>query len=109
MQLLRVAPFTMKELNRYDFANDRHFATYLLSKTDTGRLNLPECDVVGLVRGPIDDRFPMMSLRPDEALILARLLVDAVAQVTEEYKVGEPKPQFWTTDTASTADGWVLD
>jgi len=89
----------MKELNRYDFSNDRSFITYLLSEADTRRMRIPECDVIGLrhrVIGPAEGEQPegpMIVMRPDEALILARLLIDAVWQVTEGYTVGGPKPQ----------------
>jgi len=87
----------MKELNRYDFTNDKSFVMYLLSAGDTRRMRIPECDVIGFRRrviGPIDGEQPegpMMVMRPDEALILAKLLIDAVWQVTEGYTIGEPK------------------
>jgi hypothetical protein len=78
----------MKELNRYNFANGKAFSTRLLDADDQRRLSLPECDVIAMVR--TDDKDYMLALRPDEALILARLLVDAVWQTTEGYSVGTP-------------------
>jgi len=87
----------MRELNRYDFSNDRSFITYLLSEADTRRMRIPDRDVIGLRRrviSPTDSEQPegpMYVMRPDEALILARLLIDAVWQVTEGYTIGEPK------------------
>lgn len=80
----------MRKLNRYDFANDKAFSTHLLSPADVEQLGLPECDVIGLRR---NDGPRMDAMRPDEALILARLLIDAVWQVTEGYSIEEPKPQ----------------
>lgn len=82
----------MKELNRYDFTNDRAFITYLMSRAELDQANLPECDVIGLRRFK-DCEGPLMVMRPDEALILARLLIDAVWQVTASYEVSEPKSQ----------------
>lgn len=80
----------MKQLNRYDFTNDRAFITYLLSQAELDQMDLPECDVIGLRRFK-DREGPLMVMRPDEALVLARLLIDAVWQVTEGYTVGEVK------------------
>jgi len=85
----------MKELNRYDFSNDKAFVTELLSATDTKQMDVPECDVIGLTRCYADGHSSSWAMRPDEALILARLLIDAVWQVTEGYTVGEPKPQHF--------------
>lgn len=81
----------MKQLNRYDFTNDKSFSTHLLSTNDLYLMKLPECDVIGLQRSDAG-RSPLLAMRPDEALILARLLIDAVWQVTEEYGVAESKP-----------------
>lgn len=82
----------MKQLNRYDFANGRAFITYLMSQAELDRMSLPECDVIGLRRFK-DNEAPLMVMRPDEALILARLLIDAVWQVTEGYSIDDkPKP-----------------
>jgi len=80
----------MRELNRYDFSNDKSFVTHLLNVKDQQRIGAPECDVIGLRRWIGDDEY-MLVMRPDEALILARLLVDAVWQVTEGYSIGGVK------------------
>ena len=82
----------MKELNRYEFTNGKALSTQLLSVDDIHRLSLSERDVIGLTRHDYDQDRTMV-MRPDEALILAQLLIDAVWQVTEGYTVGEPKPQ----------------
>lgn len=77
----------MKLIDRYEFTNGRLFETYLLEPADTARFNVPECDVIGLRRvSETDDR--MAVLRPDEALIQARMLVAAVEKVTGEYGIG---------------------
>jgi hypothetical protein len=82
----------MKELNRYDFTNDKSFATQLLDSNDQFIRDLPACDVIALERtGPSGSHWTYM--RPDEALILTKLLIDAVWQVTEGYSIGESKPQ----------------
>lgn len=82
----------MKELNRYDFTNDRHFAMHLLAPGDIVVRDLPECDVLAFESESEKDGPRWLHLRPDEALILARLLIDAVWQVTEGYTVAE-KPK----------------
>jgi len=100
----------MQELNRYDFTNSKSFITYLLSSADTRRMRVPEVDVIGLRRrvvDPVDDERegPLLVMRPDEALILARLLIDAVWQVTEGYTVGEPKAEELRFQTQFDSNG----
>jgi hypothetical protein len=80
----------MRELNRYDFTNDRYFVIYLLLAADQEHLNLPECDVIGFLYNDSNKGDQVLAMRPDEALILARLLIDAVWQTTEGYSVGTP-------------------
>ena len=76
----------MKLIDKHEFTNGALFETYLLEPADTARYNVAECDVIGFRRvNEKDDR--MMVLRPDEALIQARMLVDAVRQVTGEYGI----------------------
>lgn len=80
----------MQLINSHRFTNDRVFEMYHLSSADTRRYRVPECDVLGLRRvSGDDDRMTVM--RPDEALILARLLVDAVHRVSEGYVTSEPR------------------
>jgi hypothetical protein len=79
----------MKPIGRYNFTNDKSFETYYLSKADTDRLGVPECDALGL-RQVIEDDARWLYLRPDEALILARLLIDAVHQTCEGFTVTQP-------------------
>lgn len=78
----------MKLIDRYEFANGATFETYYLDANDTFLNNAPECDVIGLLRtGERVEDTRMTLMRPDEALIQARMLVDAVRQVTEVYAV----------------------
>jgi hypothetical protein len=84
----------MKELNRYNFANGKAFSTRLLDADDQRRLSLPECDVIAMVR--TDDKDYMLAMRPDEALILARLLIDAVEKVTGGRETNESKSRTIT-------------
>lgn len=77
----------MKLLDRHEFTNGVLFETYLLEKQDTARYEVAECDVIGLRRVG-DDSDLMSVMRPDEALIQARMLIDAVEKVTERYEIG---------------------
>lgn len=72
----------MKLIDRYEFTNGKAFETYYLDANDTFLNDVPECDVIGFqyVDGK---RSPLRIMRPDEALIQARMLIDAVNKVTE--------------------------
>lgn len=77
----------MKLLDRHEFTNGALFETYLLERQDIARFAVPECDVIGLRRVSGDeDRMTIM--RPDEALIQARMLVEAVRRVSSGYEIG---------------------
>lgn len=76
----------MKLLERHQFTNSKAFETYLLEAADTGRLEVAKDDVIGFRRlGETGDL--MTVLRPDEALIQARMLINAVHQVTSGYEI----------------------
>lgn len=79
----------MKLIDRHEFLNGKAFETYFLEAADVRRYDVPECDVIGLRRVGEEDRMTIM--RPDEALIQARLLIDAVYQVSEGYQVNQPR------------------
>jgi hypothetical protein len=83
----------MRLINSHHFTNDKAFETYHLNAEDRKRLGIPECDVIGFLRADADPtaKRPMIMMRPDEALILARLLIDAVYQVTEGYATERPR------------------
>lgn len=78
----------MKLIDRYEFTNGKSIETYYLDANDTFLNKVPECDVIGLLRVGEDVRMTLM--RPDEALIQARMLIDAVRQVTEGYSISAP-------------------
>lgn len=79
----------MRLIDRYEFTNGKAFETYYLDANDTFLNNVPECDVIGFQR--ISDKSsPMVVMRPDEALIQARMLIDAVREVTEGYTITSP-------------------
>lgn len=82
----REARPAMKLLDRHEFTNERAFEVYLLEADDLAERELPECDVIGL-RRVNGGGSRMTTMRPDEALIMARLLIEAVRKVTAEYKV----------------------
>lgn len=56
-------------------------------------MRVAECDVIGLRRRIIgttesgETEGPMVVMRPDEALIMARMLIDAVNKVTSGYEI----------------------
>jgi hypothetical protein len=81
----------MHLINSHRFLNDKLFETYFIERHETEHNDLPECDVIGFAYddGNSGNRFLVM--RPDEALILARLLIDAVYQVTEGYATDTPR------------------
>lgn len=76
----------MKLIDRYEFTNGRAFETYYLDAADTHRYDVAECDVVGLRRVG-DDNDLMTVMRPDEALIQARMLIDAVHRATSGFEI----------------------
>lgn len=81
----------MKLIDRYTFTNGKAFETWYLDAEDLARHEMPECDVIGLRRVINEsEREHVTFMRPDEALILARLLIGAVHQVSEGYRVGPP-------------------
>ena len=86
----------MKLIDRYEFADGKRYETYHLELKDARRLNVPECDVLGLLSidtGSDNAEPRILTMRPDEALIQARMLIDAVRQVSEGYAVSQPKTE----------------
>ena len=76
----------MKTLSRYEFLNNRAFETRYLSPSERRQRGLPDCDTIALVteHGQRDVLF----LRADEALILARMLTDAVWKTCKTFEIG---------------------
>ena len=83
----------MKLLSRHEFTNSALLETYYLSRADQGRFNVPECDVIGLRRVSADGEDRTTVMRPDEALIIARMLVDAVLELTLTYGIDSDAPR----------------
>lgn len=80
----------MKLIDRYEFANGKAFEVYYLDANDQFLCKVPECDVIVFqMKGELEQSF--IAMRPDEALIQARMLIDAVRQVTEGYSIGLPE------------------
>lgn len=79
----------MKLLTCHEFTNSALLETYYLSPADQARFSVPECDVIGLRRVTAQGNDSMTVMRPDEALIMARMLIDAVREVTEGYEISE--------------------
>lgn len=77
----------MKLIDRYEFTNGKAFETEFLSLEDTQRLRVPECDVIAFSQVDQHGMSTCTVMRPDEALIQARMLIDAVRVVTEGYTV----------------------
>lgn len=77
----------MKLIDRYEFTNGKAFETYYLDANDTFLCNVPECDVIGFKTCSDNGTGRLLFMRPDEALIQARMLIDAVRRVTEGYAV----------------------
>lgn len=76
----------MKLIDRHEFLNGKAFETYFLDANDCFLNDAPECDVIGFLRDD-GERRPMTLMRPDEALIQARMLIDAVHKATSSYEV----------------------
>ena len=81
----------MKLINRHQFTNDALFETYHLNANDCYLNDVPECDVIALsCNNPERMTQTFLVIRPDEALIMAQLLIEAVYQVTEGYATSSP-------------------
>lgn len=79
----------MKLLDRHEFTNGKAFETWYLDAADTYKWKVPECDVIALVRlEENNENAKVTVMRPDEALIQARMLVDAVRRVSSGYEIG---------------------
>ena len=76
----------MKVLSRYEFLNNRAFETRYLSLGERRQRGLPDCDTIGLVTE--NGQTNILYLRADEALILARMLTDAVWKTCKTFEIG---------------------
>lgn len=82
----------MKLIDRHEFTNGKAFETYYLDAEDIARHNLPECDVIGFCYDDERKGTQLFAMRPDEALIQARMLVDAVRKATSGYEIELEEP-----------------
>jgi len=78
----------MKTLSRYEFINDKAFEMRYLNASDRKRANVPDVDGLALVIETAKDERTTYHLRPDEALILARMLTDAVWKTCSSFRYG---------------------
>lgn len=77
----------MKLLDRYEFTNGKRFETYYIESHETEHYGLPACDVIGFVYNDNNSGNRFIVMRPDEALIQARMLIDAVHKATSGYEI----------------------
>jgi len=78
----------MKAIAQHAFKNNKKkIVCYYLDKADRRKRKVPDCDCLCLSfesegKGGVD-----IYLRPDEAILVARLLLDSVYKVTSDYKI----------------------
>ncbi|MCK9371006.1 hypothetical protein M0R04_13935 [Candidatus Dojkabacteria bacterium] len=77
----------MKKLNEYRFKNKKAFIVYFLDKKDKKKMGFPECDDIYLTSEEKGELGNGYGIRPDEALMLAKMLIDAVYKLTDSYGV----------------------
>lgn len=78
----------MKVLSRYEFVNDKAFETRYLNASDRKQAGIAECDGLALRIELPDKDITTYYMRPDEALILARMLTDAVWRSSKSFEYG---------------------
>lgn len=77
----------MKTINKYKFKNKKILRTSYLSNKDRKDTVIPKCDCILFEYSKDGKNFydGGLYLRPDEALIIAKMLIDAVYKVTGTY------------------------
>jgi hypothetical protein len=76
----------MKTLSSYQYENDKEMRVVQLDAEDRKHLEVPDCDVLGMaVRS--NGRWKWMCFRPDEAVLMVKLLSEAVFESVTEYKI----------------------
>ena len=76
----------MKKINQYKFKNDKIIQVCHIDNKDRGK-EIPYCDNI-LFRWSVDNGKSFgqgLYIRPDEALIIAKQLIDEVYKVTDKY------------------------
>lgn len=79
----------MKVINRYKFANKKILEVCYIDSKDRGK-KIPWCDNL-LFHWSRDGGKSFddgLYIRPDEALLIAKMLIDGVYKVTDGYKNG---------------------
>jgi hypothetical protein len=76
----------VKVLSSYKFENDKEIRVVQLTADDQKRLDVPECDVLGMAfrRG---GRWKWLCFRPDEAVLMIRLLSEGIFKGVTEYRI----------------------
>ncbi len=72
----------MKIINQYKFKNKKSFKVFYINNKDRKNNKIPKCDNLLLSFNKTDGFY----IRPDEALLLAKLLIDAVYKITGTYE-----------------------
>ena len=78
---------SMKKINQYKFTNGKVMEVSYMDKRAKKKQRFPSCD--NLFFRWSDDNgksFEGLGIRPDEALIIAKMLIDAVYKVTGGYE-----------------------
>jgi len=78
----------MKELTRHNFKrNGKSIAAYYLNSKARKKAKVPDCDCICLSFEHPDKEGTKIYLRPDEALLVARQMIESVYRVTNAYDI----------------------
>jgi hypothetical protein len=78
----------MKEITRHNFKrNGKSIAAYYLNGKARKKAKVPGCDCICLAFEHQDKDGTKIYLRPDEALLVARQMIEAVYSVTNAYEI----------------------
>jgi hypothetical protein len=78
----------MKVLSSHKFENDKEIRVVRLTADDQKRLDVPECDVLGMAFRR-DGRWKWLCFRPDEAVLMIRLLSEGLFESVQGYSLGK--------------------
>lgn len=93
----------MKLINQYEFKNNKKFGTYFITNRDRKKYKtVPEVDnlmlMFGYDGGKVDDSTKIF-IRPDEALMIAKMLVDAVWKITGDFQERQLRGYYGYSET----------
>lgn len=77
----------MKILAEHKYKNDKAIRVLYLNSTDQRKLGVPKCDTLALCF-EMDDHETRYYIRPDEAVLIIRLLSEGVFKSVRGYEVG---------------------